>query len=859
MRVQPTGFQGAIKTAVIAAVIFALADQAQAQGSSAESAKIDAGDDLAEIVVTARRVEERLQDVPVSITVFSEEDLRKRNVAIATDLGAFTPSLSVNQRFGPEKAAFAIRGFNAIQDSAPTVGVYFAEATAVHAQGGTPGGNTVGAGAFTDLASVQVLKGAQGTLFGRNTTGGAIMLTPQKPTDQFGGYAEASYGSYNQMRVGGALNLPLSDAIRVRLTVEHNQRDGYMENHAAQGPRDYNDINYLYGRLSVAADLTPDLENYLIAHYSRSKTHGYASHIDTCSNGTFTGAGLLQVLSCREQFARQAARGDGPYDVENNIIDPEAEPQQWQVINTTTFHASEKLTVKNILTYGEYRERLNLAYLSTNFTVPNVNNSGGFLLGTALLPAGARYVLFQSDGGGRGTNAAAESTLTEEIQLQGKTSSDRLSYVVGGYLEKSRPIGYNLLTGANFANCLDLEALNCSNPLTFASYNQPRQKLSFDTYGIFGQGTFKLTDKLSLTAGVRWTSDKVVGIDEATRFTLTTAAGSTVDPATGVSMRRTCGNTLVWGTTKVVVNPADCAVRHSVSSEKPTGSLDLAYAFSPDLMVYGKVARGYRQGGLKLASVGFESWGPESMDSYELGAKTSFGDGAVKGYFNVSAFYNNLQDMQVLAQLIPTAAATLAGVSPASAIINAGKARSYGLEIDSSVRLFQALRVSLGYALLKTKVVEVASSADLAPLLVGTAFASANPQVAKGTGFLDTPEQKLTLNATYTLPLDSALGEFAIGATWTHTSKVVTNFADPEFFQGVPVGITPSNDLVNLNIDWAKIGGSPFSASAYATNLTDEVVRIPNQFPFAFSGGAVHSGYMAPRMYGVRVKYDFGK
>ncbi|MFM5907834.1 MAG: TonB-dependent receptor plug domain-containing protein, partial [Novosphingobium sp.] len=148
----------------------------------AQDSEDDAAESPTDIVVTARRVEERLQDVPISITVFNQEQLGNRNVAVASDLATYTPSLSTNTRFGPEKATFAIRGFNQDASTAPTVGVYFADVVGTRAQGGTAGGNTVGAGSFTDLQNVQVLKGPQGTLFGRNTTGGAILLVPKRPT-----------------------------------------------------------------------------------------------------------------------------------------------------------------------------------------------------------------------------------------------------------------------------------------------------------------------------------------------------------------------------------------------------------------------------------------------------------------------------------------------------------------------------------------------------------------------------------------------------------------------------------------------------------------------------------------------------
>ena len=836
------------------------------------------------ILVTARRVEERLQDVPVSITVFNQDELTKRNIAVATDLAAYTPSLSVNQRYGPEKSVFAIRGFNQANNTAPTIGTYFAEVVGVRAQGGTTSGNTVGAGAFSDLANVQVLKGPQGTLFGRNTTGGAILLTPQKPTGRLGGYLEGTYGNFDQRRLQGALNAPLADTFRVRLSFDRNKRDGYMRNRSGIGPKGFNDIDYVYGRLSVVGDLTPNLENYMIAHYSRSRTFGYGAKIDTCAKdvadggtvvttpGTpgFNGSTLLQVLSCRDQVARQAARGDGPYDVESNLLNPYEHLEQWQLINTTTWEASDALTFKNIVSYGELRERLNLSFLTTNYFVPNYNGEGGFNLtryvnpairnanGTdRIVPAGTSFQLFNTDGSGPGTYGAAQSTVTEELQLQGRSADDRLNYVIGGYLEFSRPIGFSTNISANFLSCTSAEDLACTNPLAFGAFSQTRTKLSFNNHGVYAQGTYRFTDQLSLTAGARWTFDKIVGDGQSTRFSFSTAAGSYIEPRTGQSIRRTCTDT-VTHPGLVVQDPSLCSTIRVNKSDKPTWVIDADYKPIDDVLIYAKYSRGYRQGGINFNSVGFETWGPESMDAYEIGGKASF-DGPVRGYFNIAGFYNNLKDTQILAQLIPTAAATLAGVPGASAIINAGKARSYGVEVDTSVLLFDRLRLSAGYTYLNTKVVQVPSAADLAPKLVGSPFQSINPQVKVGTGFLDTPKHKLTLASTYTLPLSPELGELSIGGVWVYTSKVFINFSDPQYVNGFPQGIVPSNHLVNLNVDWRNVAGSPVSASLFATNVTKEVVRIPNIFPFASAGGAVYSGYMPPRIYGVRLRYEFGR
>src|SRR5882757_2712886 len=190
-----------------------------------------AQDELTEIIVTARRVEERLQDVPISITVLNQQQIEDRNIVNSQDLASYVPSLSANTNFGSENSTFAIRGF--VQDigTAPSVGVYFGDVVAPRgASNGIPTGDGAGPGSFFDLQNVQVLKGPQGTLFGRNTTGGAVLLVPQKPTSELGGYVEGSFGDYSMKRGQGVVNIPVNDSIRVRLGVDHQSRDGYLNN-----------------------------------------------------------------------------------------------------------------------------------------------------------------------------------------------------------------------------------------------------------------------------------------------------------------------------------------------------------------------------------------------------------------------------------------------------------------------------------------------------------------------------------------------------------------------------------------------------------------------------------------------------
>ena len=877
------------KSSILAATALATVLSVPAYAQSSDDG-IDGGD----IIVTARRTEERLQDVPISMTVFSQEQLTQRNIAVATDLATYTPSLSVNQRYGPEKASFSIRGFIQDQSTAPTVGVYFAEVVGVRAQGGTTSGNSVGAGAFTDLENVQVLKGPQGTLFGRNTTGGAILLTPKKPTRDLEGYVEGTYGNYDQKRVQAAINVPLADTFRIRAAVERNSRDGYMKNVSGIGAKDYNDVNYLYARLSIVAELTPDLENYTVFHYSDSDTNGYASRIIGCATPTsaqplntvagtpgYSGTRHLQAASCVDQFARQTARGDSLYEVESTNRNPFLKVRQWQVINTTTWNVSDNLTIKNIASYGEFEERANFDLGASNFTVaavdaspfpgdprmgflatrisPRLTTTGGAPGGLPLfIPAGTPYQRILLDTANPNSANSQQSTFTNELQLQGNLADGKLTYVLGGYIEMSRPTGLSEGRTGIFLDCVRPQELACTNPLFFGSISESATRIKFDNNGLFGQATWNFTDQLALTGGVRYTMDKIKGMSQSTRLSFGRPGDPTAfnDPLTGVLVTRQCTDSFRFAQVNIQDQGA-CITRLTNKSNEPTWMINLDYKPNSDMLLYAKYARGYRQGGMNFTNPGLELWGPEQLDSFEVGAKTSF-RGAVNGYFNIAGFYNDLKDAQFFAALTPSAAGAAAGVSGGAAIINAGAARSYGVEVDALAVLFNSLRLTAGYTYLNTKVKQVASAADLAPLLNGTPFGTITPRVEVGSPFNDSPKHKLTLGASYTLPLGESVGDISLGATWVYSSKYINDGSVPASINGIGLGVTPSHNLLNLNLDWKAVAGSPIDLAFFATNVTKEKFTVNSTGAWG-SAGVGEVLLNQPRFYGVRVRFNFGQ
>jgi iron complex outermembrane receptor protein len=786
-----------------------------------------------DIVVTARRVEERLQDVPISMTVFNQQQIADRNIVIASDLAAYTPSLSVNQRFGPEKASFAIRGFNQEVGTSPSVGVYFADVVAPRAAGGTVSGNSVGAGAFMDLQNVQVLKGPQGTLFGRNTTGGALLLVPQKPTSRLEGFIEGSAGDYDMLRVQGVLNVPLADTFKVRVALDRNKRDGFMKNRSGIGPDSYNDINYFAGRLSILAELTPELENYTIASYSNSFANGYAQRNVICERDPtkLTGGQFLTAQAGCDQIDRQAARGDGLLDVDVDQANPFVKIRQWQIVNTTTWQAGDTLTVKNIASYSEYRERSSWSLYGDNFTV------------TAPFPsAGAKFRavdIHPLDG----SDTAAQSTFTEELQLQGNSPDGSFNWQAGAYLELSRPLGFSDMLSAIFLDCSDIQTVQCANPMGVGFISASSTQHKFNSYGFYAQGTYRLTEQLSLTAGLRYTIDKTIGIGETTR----------VVPVPGGAPLRTCDDTVRFSQPDgpdadnlpdplSVISKSQCHNVIAVKSKKPTWLIGLDYKPTPDVLLYAKYARGYRQGGVSMTNVGIETWGPEKVDTYELGAKTSF-RGTVSGYFNVVAFYNDFQDQQIFGGLVAKPGGPIGGAG----IMNAGKSRIQGIEADASATLFDSLRIDLGYTYLDTKVVKLTPPT----IPADSPFLAFNPAATEGSRLNLSPKHRVALTGTYTLPLPDTIGTVSLGATYVHTGSQIANAASP-------VGTLPATDILNINVNWDKAFGSPVDMAFFVTNVTDQIYPVNVSGSFHSTG---FEGYMMapPRMWGFRLRYSFGE
>jgi iron complex outermembrane receptor protein len=810
MRVEANSWEGMIFMKFIKSLLcssaalasLSVGGQAVAQDGGSNEGAADDGT----IIVSARRVDERLQDVPISITALSADRLNNLNITGAESLAKFVPGLIATSRYSPEQASFSIRGFTQELRTSASVGTYFGEVVAPRGGGASiSGGDGAGPAYLFDLQSVQVLKGPQGTLFGRNTTGGAILLIPNNPTDRVEGYLEGSYGNFNMFRIQGVLNIPVSDSIRLRIGADRLTRDGYMKNISGIGPKRYADIDYIAARASLAIDVTPDIKNTTIGTYMLSD-HVPAGYRMYRYNPVLT-VGLAAVA--KTQIERLEATGD-PYAVDINLRNPRTYTRQWQVINTTAWQLSDTVTLRNIASYSELVQDLRMNNFGSNFSrAPGTFVSSGFIFSQA----------------GQHTND--QHNLTEELQLQGTAIDGRLSWQTGLYYERSTPGSLIGGSGASArANCLDVPFETADDfRCTGGTVNVSQAKISFINMAAYGQGTFALTEQLKLTAGLRYTYDRSRGLGFA-KVRAFPASG-----AFAMAGPETCE----------VGYTGDCSLASRTSSKRATWTLNLAYNPIPDVMVYGTWTRGYRQGAVNpSAAPTAQTFDPETIDAYEIGAKTSF-QGAISGVFNIAGYYNDLTNQQLQFALQPFAG--FPG-SNRTSNFNAGKSRIKGVEADASIRFGQFFRIDGSINRLMTKLISV----DV-PVFPNYTII---PTADKGGVLPGSPKWAGNVSGTVTIPVGGDNGQVEASALYRFQSSYRIQAASVTDLVGTPVR------QVDLTLNWHDVMGAPIDLQLFANNVTKQVTFV------AVSGLQRSLGFDTvqvgePRTFGARLKVRFGE
>ena len=732
---------------------------------------------LDEIVVTARRREENINSVPVAVTALTAEDLRVKSIQTAQDLQNYVPSLNVSSGVTRDDYTFSLRGMGPTGGSGPGavlsgggtgVVAYFAEVPTT----GT------GPGLFYDLDNVQVVEGPQGTLFGKNTTGGVVLFVPRKPTNDFQGSVEVGGGDYNMKTSAVVVNLPVvDDKLLVRFAAQVQKRDGFTIDRGPIFPgKDYDDRNYWAARSSVVFRPTEDFENYTIFSALRSDEHG-DGFVLTAVNPTGSFASrLLPIL------AQQQAAGVRSTSLSDNEIDKR---ENYGVINTTRWSASDSLQFKNIFSYQVQKWR----------NAEDVDGTS-LVLDDLVAPANGAW-------------HTQQGTYTEEPQLQGTALSGNLKLTVGGYYED----GHNLAPQP-------YEVAVAEGNYIIQQANQTNSKRS---RGLFGQATYDfggVSDTLKglkLTAGYRYTwDDYAYGI---AAYSPSNGNGCLTSPGT--------------------YPQENCFFASSGRSGGDSWTLGLDYQLSRGTLVYVRSGKGYVPGGFN-PSFGFTPGGvntpqfrfaPESVIDAELGVKSEFSIGAAPAQISADVFHSDFTNIQ------RNVSEDLSGGVESNFTTNASAAEIDGFEFQGSILPVESLRVSASYSYNHGKYTKIDPAA--APFLVGVPFA-----------YL--PQSKASIAATYTLPLDASVGRVNLSAIYSYQSR----FFDAPNVQ--PLDYIAGYGLLNLRVDWNDVLRSTVDVSFFMTNVTDNIYRV-GQYSSYVSNGYITSFYGEPRMFGVQLRYRFGR
>ena len=411
---------------------------------------------LPQVMVSARRLQEDAQTVPISIDTFSAEALHREDIRTTTDLQNQVPGLAICCANGQANFNF-IRGIQGVQ-------AYFAETLLMVGNGAATSlsGNSM----YFDLDKLSVLKGPQGTLFGMSTNGGALLFTPRKPTDTFGGHVSAEVGDYGRRIYEGVVNLPVNEVLKLRAGLQSTEVDGYVTD--LRSGQKLGTDDYTIARLVLSLKPGASMDNDLfINHYKAGGT--LAPYIPVAVNPEGAAAGSIgpALASVIEQQKRL-----GYYRLVGNSIAASARFRQTNVANITRLRLSETLSLKNILGY----ERLG------SFVVTDTD--------------GTPFKIFDNDVAGS-TAPGAHRLFSEELQLQGRALGGGLSYTAGLFHAESHP-------GAPGKEVNDL-----SDAFGIQTYASTRAR--FRTEAVYAQANLDLghaLQGLKATVGYRYTDDR---------------------------------------------------------------------------------------------------------------------------------------------------------------------------------------------------------------------------------------------------------------------------------------------------------------------------------------------------------------
>jgi iron complex outermembrane receptor protein len=782
---------------MVSASLFACLLPVTPRAYAQRSDQATAGSGLEEIVVTARRREEKAQTVPITLETFTPLKLQQNDIRDPLKLTDYIPGFN-----GATGASIGLQ--YTFLRGAPGV-IFYWNQVPVNAR-------TQNQGLYFDLDSLQVLYGPQGTLFGLSNDAGAILYEPKHPVNGFEGYGQVTFGDYGRETVEGVVNVPvIEDKLLVRVGAQYQKQDGYE--HVIQQNIDLLNQNYWNFRGAATFRPTGDFQNEIMVNYFQSHYRPGAYVFGAYNPGpaqAFAPLSLQQLLTfaklgfigpaAKAQLANQNVnlqqlldqqQALGKYTIAATSLIPRAVLNELTIVDTASWDVTDNMTIKNIAGYQEidnYNNREDIGGLGF-----------GLLQGPTPLPDQPRGPAVQYN---------------EEIQFIGNFLDNKLNVqagffnqwgqvVQGGAADTRAPYGIEYIN--------DFGGVSITGA-TFGAVSR--------TDALYTQETYNLGDYiegLSFTAGFRYTWDKFY------------TSGNSYD---------------AFG--KFTGSQSQAARFTS-----PSYTFQLSYQWRPQTMFYINNSLGYKTGGFNGQNfVGpFAIYKPEHLNNYEAGMKTDFDFGfiglnTVKMRFDGSMYYGVYRGIE-----IQTTGAYLEVGSPLPKLgtpyLDVGDGDLWGWDLQFTLMPFPDLEINGDAEFNKGSYKNFQG-----PNAAGTGQVS-----EEGVAFETLPEYKFTGGFTYHFGfIDKSYGDVALSATYSW----VQHSFDTDHPNLGPFDIIPGHHNIDASLDWNDVmGHTGLLGRIWVTNLTNN--SVVNGILGAYEAiGEIGYQPAQPRMWGVTLRYAFG-
>lgn len=738
---------------------------------------------LQEIVVTAQKRTESLQDLPLAVSAVSAEMIENKGISDISTLTAVAPSIAVTTT--PASTANTSVFIRGIGDQEP---ILTADSpVSIYVDGIVLGRSTGAIFDLVDLERIEVLRGPQGTLYGRNTIGGAVNFITAKPAATFGIKQKFSYGSFDQWQTRTTLDTGDigGTGLKARLSYVHREQDGYVDDITAPDNRDPGALNVD----AVRAAVRFDNGGWFRADYAFDFNHRQG--IAAAFQATVASDLLMN-------FMRQspALGGDGPTvstkRLGSLVVDDDnlSTDKVWGHTLTLEADLGADLTLRSLTGYRRWENQTAGEDLDGQGRILGLAVSPALLApGGPFIPLGIREATFFS-----GSNTRSQKQWTQEFNLLGSIG-DRIDFVTGLFyftetsneLNPQRPT--MVLPSAAPIPVGDVSVNSFFIPLsTVLSYRHKSE-----SYAAFAQGTYKFSDAFSITGGIRYTRDKKK-LDQA--------------------------------------SPNPRLLEREF--EKVNWALSAEYRFNPDVLGYARVVTGYKAGGFSARAVN-AGYDPEEMTSYEVGLKSELLNNRLR--LNATAFLADRKDLQIQQSAIGSSGAR-------SIVVNAGKARYQGVEVEAQALVANGLTVSgsIGYV-----------DRDYLEFLIRDPATDQLVDVAHDARFIHSPATTINASVQYDFPRFD-IGQLSLVLDYNYRGKI--------YMTPTLIG-TPRRDLIagdprslfgaRLTLSEVNIAGSEATIALWGRNLTNEAYRI-HGIDFG-SLGYAGNVYGEPRSVGVDVTF----